>query len=208
MNFAPLLAITLGLQPPADGLPSEWSDALVDSGLSEGALVDYVVSDPTLSSMIRQPVNPEAFSYGQIGLLGHPDLFGDWEAANDLDRLLPQREWWPEAIQLGDGIRLAYPADRQPDPVLAFFVPIARPEFGAIDLARVFFPLLGIFQRQGNRPPPLIDWPSPDGRCAHQISYETGFRVVTCRTQNCPRECHRRPVPRDGGRLAVFCECE
>lgn len=206
MNFAPLLAITLGLHPPSDGLPAEWSDALAASGLNEGAMVDYVLADSTLSSMIRQPVNPEGLSYGQIGLVGDPYVFGNWDAAHDQD--LPQEiGWWPEAIQLEDGLRLAYPADQRPEPVLAFFAPIARPELGVIDLARVIFPMLDIFQRQGNRPPPLIDWPTPNGLCAHQISYQTGFREVTCRRQACARECHRRPVPRDGGRLAVFCVC-
>jgi hypothetical protein len=206
VNLAPLLAVTLGLPSPVAGVPAEWSGALTASQLDEGEMIDYVRSDPTLMSMISTPLNPEALNFGQIGLLVGPELLGDWDEPGD-EGILPERGWWPEAIQLGDAMRLAYPADQQPEPVLAFFAPVAHPELGVVDLARLLFPLVGNLRPRGNRPSPLIDWPTSDGRCAHQIGYETGFREVTCRTLNCEHGCVRRVVPRDGGRKAVFCEC-
>jgi hypothetical protein len=202
VNLAPLAAVLASGRSAAVELPQEWLAALEIAGWSTGRMVDTVVGDPTLSSMLRQPLSPEGLADGGIGLVGDYEFPGGW---GERPGLRPTQGWWPEAIRLVDGQAIAYPADADPTPVLAFFVPIERFQPGplrTIDLMRVTFPIPVL---QPPAPPQIT--PSSDGNCGYRVSYETGYRRVDCSTLNCPGSCARVPMAIDGGRSAVVCEC-
>lgn len=201
MNLAPLAAILVSGSSAIAGLPPEWLAALEPLG-STGTLIDAVMRDPVLSPMVQEPLSPEGLAGGRIGLVGDNSFPGGW---NGQPGPRPNQGWWPEAIRLVDGRAIAYPADPETTPVVAFFVPIERFQPGpsrTVGLASVTFPIPSL---QPPAPPQIT--PSPDGLCGYSVSLDTGYRRVDCATLNCPRSCARRPTAIDGGRAAVLCRC-
>ena len=204
VNIAPLLAIRVSGRSPGVGeVPREWFAALETVG-PENVVIEGVMRDSTLSLMIREPLSLESpaggLAGGQIGLISDTVFPGGWGAKPGRP---PTAGWWPEAIQLLDGPPLAYPADPDPFPVLAFFVAI-EPSFPGprnLLLARATFPIPA-----SPSAPPRI-WPTPDGQCGYQISEETQFQQVTCITLNCPHSCSGSEMTLDGGRSGVLCRC-
>jgi hypothetical protein len=202
VNIAPLVALRASGRTGVEELPREWFDALERFGIAENTLVDSVLHDPTLSSMILNPLSPEALATGLIGLVSDDEFPGGWDG---MPGPPPLDGWWPEAIRLATGPPLAYPADPDPLPVLAFFIPVERssPERPrTVDLARVEFGLPTGYPLA----PPRIT-PTPDGRCGYQQDPEAQYRRVICATLNCPQSCSRRSWARDGGRSGVQCRC-
>lgn len=201
MNLAPLAAILVSGSSAIAGLPPEWLASLEAIG-STGMLVDAVIGDPVLSPMVREPLSPEVLADGQIGLVGDNSFPGDWDGEPGPR---PNQGWWPEAIRLLDGRAIAYPADPDPTPVVAFFAPIQRYQPGlpqTVSLASVTFriPIL-----QPPAPPRIT--PSGDGLCGYRVSSDTGYRRVDCETLNCAGSCSRTATAIDGGRTAVVCTC-
>jgi hypothetical protein len=180
----------------------EWSDSIRDSGFDEELLLMEVMGDPTLSALIRETLPLEALAAGQIGLVTAPNSLDRWDAPRARP---PSSGWWPEAIRLADGPPLAYPADPDPYPILAFFGGIDQSSpSGAriVQLASVTFPI------PTTRVPPRVQiWPSPDGQCGYQLSEQTQFQELTCVTLNCPRSCTSSAMTRDDDRSAFICRC-
>lgn len=202
MNVAPLVAIRLGGRSGIDDLPRAWFDSLDAAGIAEDTLLGAVVNDPTLQPMVTQSYRPTGLDAGLIGLISDEEFPSAWDG--EMGKT-PGEGWWPEAIRLTDGPPLAYPADPDPQPVLAFFVPIERPSVERprdLELARLAFPLpVG--------PPSMLPriTANPDGLCGYQVSEETGFRRIECATLKCPQSCVPTRMTLDGGRSAVVCGC-
>jgi hypothetical protein len=202
VNLAPLVAIRVGGRSGVEDLPREWFASLEAAGIAENTLVEAVLNDPTLRPMVQQGFRPTGLAAGLIGLISDDEFPGAWDGQ---EGKAPSEGWWPEAIRLADAPPLAYPADPDPLPVLAFFAPVERPSAersGTVDLARLAFPLpVG--------PPAAPPWiiPSPDGLCGYQAGEETGFRRIECATLKCPQSCLPTRMTLDGGRSAVVCGC-
>ena len=201
MNLAPLAAILVSGSSAIAGFPQEWLVSLEPFSSPE-RLVDAVLGDPVLSPMIQEPINPEALAYGQIGLVGDDSFPGGWDGEPGPR---PNQGWWPEAIRLADGRAIAYPADPDPTPVVAFFAPVERFQLAmprTVSLASITFTIPFL------QPParPRIT-PSLDGLCGYRVSSDSGYRRVECETLNCSGSCYRTATAIDGGRTAVVCKC-
>lgn len=202
VNLAPLVAIRVGTRFSVDDLPRAWFESLDAAGIGEDTLVGAVLNDPTLRPMVTQGYRPTGLGAGLIGLVSDDVFPGAWDG--ELGKT-PGEGWWPEAIRLADAPPLAYPADPDPLPVLAFFAPVERSSVerpGTMELARLVFPLpVG----PSSAPPRIV--PNPDGLCGYEAHEGTGYRRVECATLKCPQSCVPSRMTLDGGRSAVVCGC-
>jgi hypothetical protein len=202
VNLAPLVAIRVGDRLGVEDLPRAWFESLDAAGVAVDTLVGAVLNDPTLRPMVTQGYRPTGLGAGLIGLVSDEAFPGAWDAQPGKT---PSEGWWPEAIRLADGQPLAYPADPDPLPVLAFFAPVQRSSVerpGTVELARLVFPLpVG----PPTAPPRIV--PNPDGLCGYEVHEGTQYRRIECATLKCPQSCVADRMTLDGGRSAVVCGC-